>query len=195
MRVVQTNCRPGRTKAALFVRRIANHLRTWLYFTVRARWVKRVGMVRIPWDVDMWSPHRDILLGDRVQFAHGCIIHCDARIGNSVLFARNVALVGRDDHTFEHVGVTIWDSPRGDTLKVVVGNDVWLGHGAIVLSGVSIGAGSIIAAGAVVVSDVPPCSIVAGNPARLIRMRFSSDEVCAHINLLNNNQRLNPKNR
>jgi len=162
-----------------------NGLRTQAYFRLRAPWVKRKGMVRIPWSVDLWSPHKDIELGSRVQFGAGCIVHCDACIGNDVLIARNVAIIGRDDHTFERVGVTIWDSPRGDTLKVVVGNDVWLGHGAIILSGVSIGAGSIVAAGAVVVSDVPPCSIVGGNPARIIRMRFSHDEICKHTNVVN----------
>ena len=56
---------------------------------------------------------------------------------------------------------------------VTVGNDVWIGDNALILSGVSIGDGSIIGAGAVVVDDVMPYSIVGGVPARIIRMRFS----------------------
>lgn len=57
----------------------------------------------------------------------------------------------------------------------VVGHDVWIGHGALILPGVRIGSGAIIGAGSVVSRDVAAYSIVAGNPARLIRPRFSPD--------------------
>jgi phosphonate metabolism protein (transferase hexapeptide repeat family) len=56
--------------------------------------------------------------------------------------------------------------------RVVIGHDVWIGHGAIVLPGRSIGDGAVIAAGSIVTKDVAPYNIVAGNPARLIRPRF-----------------------
>jgi phosphonate metabolism protein (transferase hexapeptide repeat family) len=59
--------------------------------------------------------------------------------------------------------------------RVHIGHDVWVGHGAIVLPGRSIGTGAVIAAGAVVTKDVPAYTIVAGNPARTIRRRFSED--------------------
>lgn len=175
------NVRPGTSVYVQLIRRIANTLRTRLYFRLKAPWVKRHGMVRIPWGVDLWSPHKDIELGDKVQFGPGCIVHCDARIGSHVLFARNVSLVGRDDHRIDVVGQSVWESPRGDSLRVVIGNDVWLGHGAIVLSGVTIGSGSIIAAGAVVVADVPPCSIVGGNPAKIIKPRFDAQVAEKHL--------------
>jgi virginiamycin A acetyltransferase len=63
---------------------------------------------------------------------------------------------------------------RGDT---IVGNDVWIGYDAMVMPGVRIGDGAIVAAGAVVTKDVPPYGIVAGNPARLVRTRFDAAEV------------------
>ncbi|MFE5097895.1 CatB-related O-acetyltransferase [Streptomyces sp. NPDC056638] len=63
---------------------------------------------------------------------------------------------------------------RGDT---VVGNDVWFGYRATVMPGVRIGDGAIIAAGAVVTADVPPYTIVGGNPAKPIRQRFDDDDV------------------
>jgi virginiamycin A acetyltransferase len=63
---------------------------------------------------------------------------------------------------------------RGDT---VVGNDVWFGYQATVLPGVRIGDGAIIAAGAVVTADVPPYTIVGGNPARPIRRRFDDADI------------------
>lgn len=58
---------------------------------------------------------------------------------------------------------------KGD---VTVGNDVWVGRNVMILSGVTIGDGSVIGAGSVVTSDVPPYAIAAGNPARIIRLRF-----------------------
>ena len=58
---------------------------------------------------------------------------------------------------------------------VEIGHDVWIGHGAIVLPGRSIGTGAVVAAGAIVTKNVPAYTIVAGNPARPIRRRFSED--------------------
>jgi virginiamycin A acetyltransferase len=63
---------------------------------------------------------------------------------------------------------------RGDT---VVGNDVWLGYRALVLPGVTIGHGAVVAAASVVASDVPPFAIVGGNPARVIRRRYEDEDV------------------
>jgi phosphonate metabolism protein (transferase hexapeptide repeat family) len=58
---------------------------------------------------------------------------------------------------------------------VTIGHDVWIGHGAVILAGRSIGTGSVIAAGAIVTKDVPSYTIVAGNPARPIRPRFPAE--------------------
>lgn len=63
---------------------------------------------------------------------------------------------------------------KGDT---VVGNDVWFGYNTLVMPGVRIGDGAIVASGSVVVDDVPDYGIVGGNPAKLIRARFRPDEV------------------
>ena len=59
--------------------------------------------------------------------------------------------------------------------RVVIGHDVWIGHGAIILPGVRIGHGAVVAAGAVVTKDVPPYAIVAGVPARFLKWRFAPD--------------------
>jgi virginiamycin A acetyltransferase len=63
---------------------------------------------------------------------------------------------------------------RGDT---VIGNDVWIGREAVVMPGVTIGDGVIIAAGAMVVSDVPPYTTVGGNPARALKKRYSDKDI------------------
>lgn len=64
-----------------------------------------------------------------------------------------------------------------------VGDDVWIGRGAVIMDGITIGSGAIIAAGAVVTKDVPPYAIVGGVPAKLIRYRFSPDIIEALLEL------------
>jgi acetyltransferase-like isoleucine patch superfamily enzyme len=69
-----------------------------------------------------------------------------------------------------------YHSSRGD---VIIGHDVWLGSGALILSGVTVGHGAVVAAHAVVTKDVPPYAIVGGNPAKVIRYRFDETTVAA----------------
>lgn len=73
------------------------------------------------------------------------------------------------DALFDKDGLAPSESTRGN---VVIGSDVWVGYGALILSGVTIGDGAVVAAGAVVARDVEPYEIVAGNPARHLRFRF-----------------------
>ena len=61
--------------------------------------------------------------------------------------------------------------------EAVIGNDVWIGYGSVILAGVKIGNGAIIAAGAVVTEDVPPYAIVGGVPAKIIKYRFEPNEI------------------
>lgn len=69
---------------------------------------------------------------------------------------------------------------KGD---IIVGNDVWFGYDSMVKNGVTIGDGAIIAAKAVVVKDVPPYAIVAGNPGRVVKMRFDDHTIERLLNI------------
>jgi len=104
------------------------------------------------------------------------------RIGNYCSIAAEVHFILGGNHGCEtvssfpflvkHFGEPVEAKTKG---PIVVGDDVWLGHRSTVLSGVSIGQGAVIAAGAVVTRDVEPYSIVGGNPARHIKFRFSKE--------------------
>ena len=65
------------------------------------------------------------------------------------------------------------------SFRCVMGHDVWIGHGAIILPGVKLGNGAAVGAGAVVTKDVPPFAIVVGNPGRVLRYRFSPEIIAA----------------
>lgn len=162
------------------LRRLATSLRVW-----RARKVLNAGRdLHVGVATRFWAPVH-ISIGDHVYVGKHVLIETNARIGSFVMLANRVALVGKHDHAYDAVGVPVrfgrWigsastPSPQRSE-EVVIGDDVWIGYGAIVLSGVKIGRGSIVAAGSVVARDVEPYSIVAGNPARLIRRRFDSDD-------------------
>ena len=90
-------------------------------------------------------------------------------IGNNVMIADSVSI--RDtDHNFENAKIPM--AEQGITKSpVIIEDDVWIGHGAVITKGVTIGSGSIVGANAVVTKDVPSFSIVGGVPAKLIRLR------------------------
>ena len=87
-------------------------------------------------------PHR-VSLGDDVFIGRYSFLDGDIEIGNGVMLAGSVAIVG-GDHVFREVGVPLFASPREHWNKTVVGDDAWIGHGATVLNGRTIGRGAIV---------------------------------------------------
>ena len=111
--------------------------------------------------------------------------------GNNVIIGNQVGVVGRYDHHYQQIGTPTrlasqirdpnydW---KGIDEKIIIEDDVWIGFGSVILSGVKIGQGSIIAAGSVVTKDVQPFSIYAGVPAKKIRDRFDSEsDLAEHL--------------
>ena len=90
-------------------------------------------------------------------------------IGNSVRIASNVFITNAN-HEFVNKDTPIMDQGIA-TADVIIEDDVWIGHAAIILPGIHIGKGAIIAAGSVVTKDVPAFTIVGGNPAKFIKNR------------------------
>jgi len=109
---------------------------------------------------------RNIYIGKRCWFGANVKF-----LGNNVLIASCVSFVG-GDHQIDNGRAPMWESGRGDYVKpVVMSDDVWIGHGAIVLSGVTLARGTVVGAGSVLTKDTMPYGVYAGNPARLIRFR------------------------
>jgi len=142
--------------------------------------------------VVIWGKN-EVVIGKNFYIGKYSKIECDTQIGDNVIFGNNVALVGKYDHHFLQIGTPIrlasqirdkdynW---KGVNSIVVIENDVWVGYGAIIMSGVKIGRGAVIAAGAIVTKDVEPYSIVGGNPAKEITKRFTLEEQIRHESII-----------
>ncbi|MFI1772459.1 acyltransferase [Thalassobellus citreus] len=134
--------------------------------------------------VKLWAKST-LTIGKNFYIGRDSQIETDCIIGDNVIFGDNVAIVGKYDHNYQQLGVPIRMASRirdndydwkGLTSITVIEDDVWVGYGAIVMSGVTIKKGCIIAAGAVVTKTTENYSIYGGNPARRIASRFDNDD-------------------
>lgn len=140
----------------------------WLFLKLVARKVGR--QVFIAQRVSIRHAY-NLELGHHVGINQDCIIHCrgGVTIGNHVYFGQKV-VVNTGDHHYEAADRTIWD--QGAFYRPVrIGNDVFLGLGCIIMPGVTVADGTVVAAGAVVTRDTEPYSVVAGVPARTLHYR------------------------
>ena len=135
-------------------------------------------------------------LMDKYSFCgYGCDIN-DCSIGAFCSIANNV-VIGGGAHPIEWASTSPVFYNNRDSVKkkfsrferephkrTFIGNDVWIGHSAILIQGVRVGDGAVIGAGAVVTKSFPPYSIIGGVPAKLIRMRFTPEQIIEHEKML-----------
>lgn len=127
----------------------------------------------------------NLTIGNYVSIPRFAHIFCtDARltIGNKVIFGPSPTIV-TGNHPIDVLGKFIFDSldkfPENDK-EVIIEDDVWVGANVTILMGVTIGRGSVIAAGSVVNKSSPPYSIVGGIPSKILKFRFTIDEIIKH---------------
>ncbi|CAN5352571.1 hypothetical protein BH24GEM3_BH24GEM3_06950 [soil metagenome] len=141
----------------------------------------RVGRNVTFWRTSLAAEENGVIeIGDDCYLANASLV-CSERItiGSRVMIAGGVTIADADFHPLTpaaRLADTIALSPRGDRFHrppvdvrpVVIEDDVWIGFNATILKGVRVGAGAVIAPGAMVIRDVPPGAQVAGNPARSV---------------------------
>lgn len=134
---------------------------------------------------------RNLSVGDGTSIPKGATLYCtDAplTIGRKVIFGPRPTIV-TGDHRTNLIGkyiidVTVEEKLPENDQPVVIEDDVWCGANVTILKGVTIGRGSIVAAGAVVTQSFPPYSVVGGVPAKLLKMRFTPEEIVEHEKML-----------
>jgi acetyltransferase-like isoleucine patch superfamily enzyme len=128
---------------------------------------------------------KNIYIGNNVYIGPYILIYAtDAKvfIGNYVTFGPRVTIM-TGDHRIDKVGEYIYNIkeklPEND-MDVIINDDTWIGCNVTILKGVEIGRGAVVAAGAIVTKSVPPYAIVGGVPAKVIKYRFSEEEIKEH---------------
>ena len=142
--------------------------------------------------IDSKFTYENMYLGSNIYIGYGAdMVASRSRIilGDHIVFGPKVSIRG-GDHRIDMIGKYI--DEVDDTMKmpendkdVILEGDNWIGMNVTILKGVTIGRGSIIAAGAVVNKSIPPYSIAGGVPAKILRQRFSPQEIFEHESLLN----------
>jgi acetyltransferase-like isoleucine patch superfamily enzyme len=109
----------------------------------------------------------DVLIGDRSLIGIGDVLIGPLKIGNDVLLAQNV-VVSALNHHYENIKIPI-SQQNYSTQAIVIADGAWIGANSVIVAGVSVGKNAVIAGGSVVTKDVPDFTVVAGNPARIMK--------------------------
>lgn len=163
----------------IFIKNFINHpniqIGDYTYFNDFRLPVDDVRQLLVPY-MHQGAPEK-LIIGKFVQIAHGV---------QFITSSANHQMDGFSTYPFAVFGEP-WSSSyeaswpnKGDT---VVGNDIWIGHESLIMPGVSIGDGAIIASRSVVTKTVPPYAIVAGNPAKVIRKRFDEEIILSLLEI------------
>lgn len=109
-------------------------------------------------------------IGDGTQIGHQSVITVGERvtIGKHCMIASRTFIAGADNHPIDPIKRRTEPEAKSSLRPITIGDDVWVATGSTVYKGVTIGSGSVVAAGSVVTRNVPPYTVVAGNPARVV---------------------------
>jgi acetyltransferase-like isoleucine patch superfamily enzyme len=129
----------------------------------------------------------DLIADDYSFIGKGSIIYPKVSIGKYTMLANNVSIIS-NDHSFNDPEIPIIFSKRPVLKKTIIGADVWVGANSIIMGGLTIGDGAIIAAGSIVTKNVNPYEIVGGSPAKYIKSRFTNEEILIHKKMLLENK-------
>lgn len=128
----------------------------------------------------------DLIAERNVYIGPNCNIYPKVQIGAYTMLANDVRIIG-GDHKYNLPGIPIIYSGRDVLRPTLIGRDCWIGAYSIIMCGVKIGEGSIIAAGSIVTKDVEPYSIYGGIPAKKIKNRFDDEhDILRHHEMLLN---------
>lgn len=136
---------------------------------------------------------KDFVAGEYSFVGPHSVIYPNVSIGRYTMLANNVNILG-GDHCYKNVELPIIFSGRDKLRPTIIGDDVWIGAHSVIMTGVSIGNGVIVAAGSVVTKDLAPYGIYGGVPAKLIKMRFTEKEILLHEDMLSRPSSELPKN-
>jgi acetyltransferase-like isoleucine patch superfamily enzyme len=162
-----------------YCKKYGRHLRTGVYL----HWVQGNGDLILGDDVTIdgrcsfffaarYTEHPTLAIGDRTGIGHNCAFVVGERItiGRDCRIASSVALFDVSGHPADPAErLAGKPAPLEEVRPITIGDNVWIGSGAVIYPGVMIGDNSIVSLGAVVMSSVPANTVVAGNPARQIR--------------------------
>ena len=156
---------------------------------------QEIGCINIPIDILKNKIGVGVMLGENVTFIDRDVeikdytyinsgyLYPGVRIGKYCSMGHDVC-IGPGEHYINRLSTypictrVLKEKPQNEFPKVkptILNNDIWVGHGAVIMQGVKVGNGAIVAAGAVVTKDVPAYSIVAGVPAKIIKYRFGEE--------------------
>ncbi|WP_432490939.1 acyltransferase [Kineococcus gypseus] len=119
---------------------------------------------------------KGIVVGDRSDIGMDALVIGPVRIGRDVMMGPRCVLLA-SAHETRRLDVPMNQQGFREDRPIVIEDDVWIGAATVILPGRRVGTGSIVGAGSVVVSDVPPWTVVAGNPARVVKKRRPGDQV------------------
>ena len=114
-----------------------------------------------------------VSLGDNSGIGINCELYGPVTIGKNVMMGPDVVVYTKG-HKFDRTDIPMMAQGSTEERPVAIGNDVWIGRRVMIMPGVTIGDGCVIGAGAVVTKDVPPYSVAAGVPAKVVKSRSIS---------------------